>query len=239
MSNPEDIRQEISRTRAELSENVNALGDSASPGNIARGQVDKVKQGAAGLKEKVFGSPDDPYDDGLVGDARSGLGNSDGSASGMTSDAKDAVSDAPRQVESRTQGNPIAAGLIAVGVGALIGGLIPASQKESEAAQRLKEAAQPLVDDAKQVAAEARDNLQPVVEDAVGSVKDRARDAGGNVEQEAVQAKDEVTQKAKSSADTVRGDAQQAAEKSKQDAQQTAKGQQGDESLDGPSTFYG
>lgn len=239
MSNPEEIRRDIERTRAELSDNVSALGDSTSPSNIARGQVDKVKESATGLKEKVFGAPDDPYDDGMVGDARSRLDDSGGNASGVVSDARDAVSDAPQQVKSRTRGNPIAAGLIAMGVGALIGGLIPASQKESEAAQQLKEAAQPLMDQAKEVANEAKDNLQPVVQDAVGSVTDVAQDAGENVKQEASDAKDQVTDKAKSSADNVKDDAQHAAEKSKQDAQQTAKDQKSGGSPDGPSTFHG
>ncbi len=239
MSNPEEIRQEIERTRAELSENVNALGDSASPSNIARGQVDKVKDSASSLKERVFGSPDNPYDDGMVGDARSRLGNSGDNASGVVSDAREAVSDAPQQLKSRTRGNPIAAGLIAMGVGALIGGLIPASQKETEAAQELKDAAEPLVDQAKQVANEAKDNLQPVVQEAVASMKDAAQDAGENVKQDASQAKDEVTDKAKTSTDNVKGDAQHAADKTKQDAQKTAQDQKSGGNSDGPSTFHG
>ena len=239
MSTPEEIRQEIERTRAELSENVNALGDSASPSNIARGQVDKVKEGAAGLKERVFGSPDDRYDDGLMGDARSRLSDSGDNAAGMVSDARQAVSDAPQQLKSGTRGNPIAAGLIAMGIGALIGGLIPASQKETEAAAQLKEAAEPLVDQAKQMANEAKDNLQPVVQDAVGSMKSVAKDAGDNVKQDAVQAKDEVTDEAKTSADNVKGDAQHAADRTKQDAQQTAQDQKSGGNPDGPSTFNG
>ncbi len=239
MSNPDEIRRDIERTRAELSENVNALGDSTSPSNIAKGQVDKVKDSATSLKEKVFGSPDNPYDEGMVGDAKSRMSGSGGSASDKMSDARDAVSDAPAQLKSQTRGNPIAAGLIAMGVGALIGGLIPASQKESEVAQQLKEASEPLVDQAKQVANEAKDNLQPVVQDAVGSVKDQAQDSGENVKQDASQAKDHVAGKAKSSADNVKGDAQHAAEKSKQDAQQTAKDQKSGGSTDGPSTFHG
>lgn len=225
MSNPEEIRQEIERTRAELSDNVNALGDSASPSNIARGQVDKVKDSASSLKERVFGAPENPYDDGMVGDVRSRLGDSGDNASGMVSDARDAVNEAPQQLKSRTRGNPMAAGLIAMGIGALIGGLIPASRKESEMAQQLKEAAEPLAEQVKQVANEAKDNLQPLVQDAVGSVKDVAQDAGEHVKQDASKAKDQVRGEAKSSADSVKGEAQDAAEKSKQDAQQTAREQ--------------
>lgn len=215
MSTPEEIRQDIERTRAELSDNVNALGDSTSPSNVARGQVDKVKEGASNLKEKVFGAPEDPYDDGMAGEAA-------GRASGAVSDAREAVSDAPRQVKSRTRGNPIAAGLIAAGVGALLGGLIPASRKESDLAQQLKEAAQPVADEVKQMANEAKDNLQPVAQDAMDSLKGTAQEAGDNVKQDAAQAKDEVADQAKSSADTVKSDGQRAAEDTKRDAQQAS-----------------
>ena len=69
-NSPEEIRRDIERTRAELSDNVNALGDGANPANVARRQVDKVKDGAASLKHRVFGDPHDPWDDGAVRDAQ-------------------------------------------------------------------------------------------------------------------------------------------------------------------------
>ncbi len=219
MSNPEEIRRDIERTRAELSENVNALGDSTSPSNIARGQVDKVKESAAGLKERVFGAPEDPYNDGMTGDARSAVEDVRGSAAGAVSDARDAVADAPQKLKSGTRGNPLAAGLIALGVGALVGGLIPSTRREHELASQLKDAAQPLADEVKQMAMEAKDNLQPVAQEAVDSVKDVAQDAGDQVQQEAAHAKDKVTDQAQSSAENVSGDAQDAVDDSKQDAQ--------------------
>lgn len=225
MSSPEDIREEIARTRAELSENVNALGDSASPSNIARGQVDKVKESAESLKERIFGAPEDPRDDGVMGDARSAVATAGDSAAGMVSDAREAISDAPQQLKSRARGNPIAAGLIAMGVGALIGGLIPASRKETEMAHQIKDAAEPLVEQAKQVVNEAKDNLQPVVQDAVGSVKDVAEEAGESVKQDAQNAAGQIKDKAADSADSVKSDAQNAAEKTKRDAQGAAREQ--------------
>lgn len=225
MSNPEEIRRDIERTRAELSDNVNALGDSASPSNIARGQVDKVKEGAASLKERVFGAPEDPYDDGMAGDARSAVDDARGAAAGVVSDARDAVADAPHKLKSTTRGNPLAAGLVALGVGALIGGLLPSTDREREAAQQLKEAAGPLIDEAKQMAGDVKDNLQPVAEDAAASVKDAAQQAGDQVKQDAVDAKDKVADKAQSSVENVKGDAQDAVDDTKQDAQQTAQSQ--------------
>lgn len=218
MSSPEEIRRDIERTRAELSDNVNALGDSTSPSNIARGQVDKVKDSAAGLRERVFGAPEDPYDDGMAGDARSAVEDARGTAAGAVSDARDAVADAPQKVKASAKGNPLAAGLIALGVGALIGGLIPSTQREREAAHQLKDAAAPLIEEAKQMAGEVRDNLQPLAQDAAASVKDAAQDAGDQVKQDALEAKDKVTDKAQTSVENVRGDAQDAVDETKQDA---------------------
>ncbi len=226
MSNPEEIRRDIERTRAELSDNVNALGDSTSPSNIARGQVDKVRESAASLKERVFGAPEDPYDDGVVGNARSAVDDVAGNAAGVVAEARDAVSDAPRKVRSGTRGNPVAAGLIALGIGALVGGLIPTSRREHEAVQQLKDASEPLMDEVKQMAMEAKDKLQPLAQEAAESVKGIAQDAGEQVKQDATQAKDRVADQARSSAETVRGDAQDAVEETKQDAQKT--GRQGE-----------
>lgn len=211
MSNPDEIRRDIERTRAELSENVNALGDSTSPSNITRGQVDKVKEGAANLKERVFGAPQDPHDGGVAGDVRASV-----------DDARDAVADTPQKVKSGTRGNPLAAGLIAMGVGALVGGLIPSSRKEQDMARQVKDAAEPLVEEVKQMANQAKDNLQPVVQDATAGVKDVAGHAGEQVKQDALRAKEQVSEQAKSSADTVKQDGQEAAEQTRRDAQQAS-----------------
>lgn len=227
MSNPEEIRRDIERTRSEMSENVNALGDSTSPGNIARGQVDKVKEGAAGLRERVFGAPHDPHNDGMAGGGRDTVEGMRDDAAQMVADTRDAVADAPQKVKSGTRGNPLAAGLIALGVGALVGGLIPSSQRERDAARQLKEAAEPLIEDARQMAMDAKDQLQPLAQDAAEAVGAAAKDAGEHVKQDAAVAKDQVVDQAQDSADTVKGDAGDAAQKTKQDAKQATRNQPG------------
>ena len=73
-NDPDQIRADIERTRAQLSGDVNALADQANPKNVVQDQMDNVKEQVSekvtGLKEKVFGSEDDYRDNGLVGDAR-------------------------------------------------------------------------------------------------------------------------------------------------------------------------
>ena len=134
-TNPDQIRQEIESTRAELSGDVNALADSVKPGNVARRQVDKARDGVMGVKDSVMGTAEDATQ----------------SVSGAAGDAKSAV-------RSRTRGNPLAAGLVAFAAGWLVSSLLPATQVERQGATALKEKAQPLTEElgsaAKQVAEE-------------------------------------------------------------------------------------
>lgn len=246
MSNPDEIRRDIERTRAELSENINALGDRSNPRNIARSQVDKVKEGATSLKERVFGSPRDPYDDGAVGelgdrvtgaahdvrDAAGGLvhdardtvagvaHDAQDAVTGAVGDARDMVADAPNLVRRRTRGNPLAAGLVAVGIGALLGSLLPSSRREQEAAAQIKEAAEPFTDGVKEMARDMRDHLQPQAEEALGELKEVAQEAMGVVQEEAVHAKETVVEQAKESTEHVRSDAQGAVDETRDDARQ-------------------
>lgn len=195
--NPEQIRRDIERTRTDLSNNVNALADTANPARVAQRQVDKVKDSARNVKERVFGSPYDPYDDGAVGDARDKV-------AGLVDDAGHAVQDAPRQVRRSAQGNPLAAGLIAFGLGALVGGLIPSSRKEQELAEQAKEQAQPLMDGAKEMAREAADHLKPAAQEAADSLKLTAQEGTEHVKEDATHAVDDV----KAQADQAKHDVQ-------------------------------
>jgi hypothetical protein len=58
-NDPDELRTEIEQTRANLSQNVNALGEAVTPGAIARRQVDKVKGAGVGVKDKIMGSAQD------------------------------------------------------------------------------------------------------------------------------------------------------------------------------------
>ena len=204
MSNPDEIRRDIERTRTDLSDNVNALSDSTHPGNIARSQVDKAKSRARGLRERVFGSDDD-YDD------RTFFAGDQGHVSGSkVDDARQNVAEAPARLKRTARGNPIAAGLVALGVGALIGGLLPASRVEEDAAADLRDRAEPLTDEVKQMATEAKEHLQPAAQEAADSVKETAQQAGEQVKSDATQAKDDVTDQARSSAENVRAEAKDA-----------------------------
>lgn len=106
------------------------------------------------------------------------------------------------------QGIPLAAGVIALGVGWLAASLLPASQKEQELASRLEERAQPVLDDVKQQARHVAEELKEPAQQAAQHVKESATDSTENVKLEAQIQKDEVTDSAKSNAEDVRKTAQ-------------------------------
>ena len=195
-NDPDQIRADIERTRAELSYNVDTLTDTANPKNIANRQVDKVKDAARGVRDKVMGSPDDPYDTGTVGDARTAVQD-------RASAVGDAVSNAPGQLKQKARGNPLAAGLIAFGAGLLVSSLIPSSQREQQAVSQLQQNLEPLKEKAVDAAKEIAGNLQEPAQQAVQQVQATATDAVANVKDEGVAAKDQVQDHAQQAKDTV------------------------------------
>lgn len=181
MSNPDEIREDIERTRAELGQDVDALADKVNPGKAAARQGHKVKRALASVKDRLMGTASD------VGD----------SAHSALSNAGDAVSDAPHRIASSTRGNPIAVGLIAFGAGLLAAALIPASQQEQRLADKAKDAAEPLIDEVKDVAAASADHLREPAREAVDSVKERAAEAVDTVKDEGAAAAQDVSSEAK------------------------------------------
>ena len=180
-NNPDQIRQEIETTRAELSGDVNALADSVKPGNVARRQVDKVRDGVMGVKDSVMGTADDATQ----------------SVSGAAGDAKSAV-------RSKTRGNPLAAGLVAFAAGWLVSSLLPASEAERQGATALKEKAQPLTEELGSAAKQVAENLKEPAREAVDQVKASAADSAATVKDEAASTAGDVKDSSQQAAQEVR-----------------------------------
>ena len=112
-------------------------------------------------------------------------------------------------VVRQTQGNPLAAGIIAFGVGWLVSSLLPASEKETQLAQQAETAVRDnkdaLLAPAKQAAQEIGDQLKPAAQDAVESVKSTAQDAAATVKSEGQSAAQDVQGQAQQSKESVQG----------------------------------
>ena len=187
---PEVIRRDIESTRADLSRNVDALTEKVSPSRVVGRRVDRAKDAVGSVKDKVMGSSDNPYDQGAMGDATH-------KASSMASSIGDTATSAPTIARQKTRGNPLAAGMIAFGVGWLASSLLPATEKEQEAASAVKDKASEhsdtLTAPIKEAAGNAKENLRAPAQDALQSVKGTATEATATVKDEAAAAKDDVT----------------------------------------------
>lgn len=191
-NNPDEIRAEIERTRYELGQDVDALAEKVSPTKAVSRQTNRVKDGLVNVKENIMGSPDHHTSGpsmgdrahGIADDARDYAHQAGDRVSEWADDAQHAMQQAPAQLRGRTAGNPLAAGLIAFGAGLLASSLIPASRVEQRAAEGLKEQAAPLVDEAKQVAQQLREDIEPAARDAAESVKESASEAVDHVKED-------------------------------------------------------
>ncbi|MCY0905521.1 DUF3618 domain-containing protein [Arthrobacter sp. H14-L1] len=192
--NPDALRADIEATRARLGTHVDAVADKVTPSHIVQRQTDKVKDAVFGVRDKVMGAAEH---------SSGNLHSAAGITSGNLDDASSAIRDTPAQMTSKTPGNPLAAGLIAFGAGLLVSSLIPASQKEREAADALKAAAEPLTTELTEAAKHVAEGLKEPVQEAMENVKATAADATDNVKTESQTAVADVKDRASDAKDNI------------------------------------
>jgi hypothetical protein len=205
-TDPDVIRQQIEDTRRELSYDVDALNEKVNPARVVDRRVAAAKGRVTRVKEKVMGSAQD-----TASSAQGMASNAAGSVQDTASSAVGAVQQAPDAIVRQAQGNPLAAGMIAFGVGWLVSSLLPATQKEQELAQQaesmVREHKDELLEPAKQAAQEIGDQLKPAAQQAVESVKSTAQDAASTVGEEGKSAAQDVQGQAQQSKETVQSQA--------------------------------
>jgi ElaB/YqjD/DUF883 family membrane-anchored ribosome-binding protein len=191
----EQQRHEIDATRADLGRTMERIEDRVSPTRIKERQTERLRGRFERAKSAVMG--DDHGSDGPGAKDR---------IIDVTEDARDAVQHAPERLEDATRGNPLAAGLIAFGVGALVGTLLPTTEPERTLAGELEEKAQPVLDELREAGQEVAGELQEHAQHSMESVKDTARDAAETTRDDAQGAAQHVQQAAKSEAQDAQRD---------------------------------
>jgi F0F1-type ATP synthase membrane subunit b/b' len=182
-TDPDAIRREIDRTRAELAGDVDRLADRASPKRVVRRNVDRLGSRFSNMKESVMGAPRSAGSSvhEAAGSAAASVRDAAGSASGSVRDAAGtaagAVREAPHTVARQTRGNPLAVGLIAFGAGLVAASLIPPSQAEKQAGQKISEHSDDLLDKVREPFDEIKQDVTDSARESVQQVKDTARDA--------------------------------------------------------------
>ena len=238
-SDPEKIRREIERTQANLSQDVDALTEKVTPGQIVRRRVDRARDSATRLKDKVMGSNPVHASSHTASGQHSGGGISgtvsqtadrvSGTASAAASSASDAASSAASTVQ----------GAASNATEAVQDAASTAADRLQQAPQAIRQQArgnplatgliafgagwlissllpasrreQELADQAKQV---AQEKVQPVAQQVANQVKDNLREpaqqAVESVKSTAQDAGQTVAEQGRSAAQDVQGRAQDA-----------------------------
>ena len=188
---------DIEATRASLSRDIDELTDKVNPTRVVERRKEAARGRLSAIRDKVMGAAPDM---GAVASKVPGVGSSTGSSGpGMAQRASDAASgvggsvshtasDAVDTLGAKAQGNPLAAGLVAFGAGMLISALLPATEKETQVAQRAVDAAkehgQPILDEAKSVGQEMGQDLKESATQSAQQVAATAQDSAQTVKEE-------------------------------------------------------
>jgi cell division septum initiation protein DivIVA len=218
-SEPDQIRGEIQQTHRELSADVGALTEKLSPPKMVARRARRGRAAMTNAKDKIMGNTasSTPGARDTMSPAASGVGGKVSSTASAATDtvasaassAADAASSAPEMARRRTEGNPLAAGLIAFGAGWLISSLLPATAPEQHVAAQVKDLAtekgRPIARQLGEAAQQAREELREPVRQSAESVKQTATDAAQAVAGDAQSAAADVTGRAQQAKDKVTG----------------------------------
>ncbi|WP_433236463.1 DUF3618 domain-containing protein [Streptosporangium sp. CA-135522] len=225
-SGPEEIRDEIAATRAELAADVDRLADRTVPSRIVQRRTSRMRRKIDSVRARVMGTPvhaahqarhqagqvagavRDTASD-VAGTVRDTASETAGTVRDTASEAAGtvkhgaqqaagAVREAPDQAMRSTQGNPLAAGLIAFGAGLLAAALIPGTETEQQAAQQLRE--------------QAGDVIEPVKTAVQESAQRLGQDAKGAAQEAVQQVRETATEAARATGEHARDQAQQVAD---------------------------
>lgn len=216
---PEVIRDDIDRTRHEMEGTLDAINDRVNPQRVYDRRSNRVRQRWTSFRSSIMGS-DEPSHGETTTSRRTGgdpygrepIYNEDDDSSswrdrspdvdvrGRAEQAKRAVSDTPQQVQRQTRGNPLTAGMIAFGIGTLLGSTLPETDAERRAAREaanrvdVEGAKQRLTEHAQDIQSTMQDKAGDAAQDLKGSAQDAAQDVKGHAQQEGQRVKDDAQQ---------------------------------------------
>jgi uncharacterized protein YjbJ (UPF0337 family) len=195
----QELRQDIERIRDDLDETLDALGERVSPRRIAQRRKDAVRARVTRVRTAVMGSAQE------TGSAAAGKArHAKDTVQETAGQAADKVREAPEMIQQQTQGNPLAAGLVAFGSGMLLATLFPPTEAEQRAASAVQERVEPLKDQALEAGREMKDHLQQTAQQGAQQVKETAKGAAQEVKDQAQSSAEGVKDQAKSSTETVK-----------------------------------
>ncbi len=205
----EQVKRDIERTREDLGETLAAIGEKVSPKKAARRGVSRMRGAGVAVRERVMGAASDvgtgvSYRASAVAERASGITETAGERAG---EVKDAVKSTPEVVRRQTEGNPLAAGIIAFGAGLLAGSLLPRTRTEDQLGPKVRQnIVEPVKNTATEVGQELKSGVQESARTATEGVKSTAQEAAGQVKETAHQSAQDVKEQAQQSTEQVRSE---------------------------------
>jgi ElaB/YqjD/DUF883 family membrane-anchored ribosome-binding protein len=165
-----EVRRDIERIRAELDQTLDALGDHVKPSRIAQRRTRGMRRAMTSARVRVMGTASDASDS-LHG-AQSQLGDT---ASGVADRAMDKAKDAPQWIADEARGNPLVAGMVAFGIGMLLGSLAPPTEAERRAVDAMSDQLEPVRQKAVEMGGSVREQMSDATREATQHVKEQAQ----------------------------------------------------------------
>jgi len=191
---PNELTDRIERQRESISATVDEIENRISPSRIAARRTYRMKRTVVDWKDRLMGNdePDYPWNRSM---AYSGMyQGSESEHHGLrerAAGAAETAQHAPEAIRRQTQGNPFAAGVIALGAGWLTASLLPETRSERRVMQK----------------------IQPGLESAARTVRDEATELAGELREPAKQAVGEVTERGREAGEQLAADTRSAAQK--------------------------
>jgi hypothetical protein len=184
---PNELTDRIERQRESISATVDEIENRISPSRIAARRTYRMKRTVVDWKDRLMGNdePDYPWNRSMA---------SSGMYQGYESEhhgLRETAQHAPEAIRRQTQGNPFAAGVIALGAGWLTASLLPETRSERRVMQK----------------------IQPGLESAARTVRDEASELAGELREPAKQAVGEVTERGREAGEQLAADTRSAAQK--------------------------
>ena len=185
--NASEVRADIEDTRREMSDTIDAIADRTSPRRIVGRRRQAIAGGWRSVRERVMGRAESTTT--AAGDGARHVSESARDAAGS---AVESARHVPDTVVAKTQGNPVAMGVVAFGAGLLAASLIPPSEPEQRLAGTLRDQAQPLQDELKAAGQQVVEDVKSSAQQGAEQVKQRASDAAGTVQDDVRSSAQEV-----------------------------------------------
>ena len=196
----DQLRIEADARRQAITGDVDMLTDRVLPSRIVERQKARFSQRVSTARDSVFGTPDHrrPASSHGAGD------DSGTSLAERASNATDHVKNAPGAVAEFADGNPVAAGLVGLGLGLLAATLIPASRAEQKIARDIEPQIETVATELARSGQAAVDEVKPAALAAKDEVADSAKESAHEVQEHAHGAAEKLRDTAKSDVDDLR-----------------------------------